>query len=95
MTACMYALTLTLTHEWAWACIMGMGMYVRMCAARMHGRLPSGNFQDRERMRMEKKVRLRYGRFFYRFPDGESAADVYDRVTGRTRLQRRLDGVLA
>jgi len=23
-----------------------------------------------------------YGRFFYRFADGESAADVYDRVTG-------------
>lgn len=25
--------------------------------------------------------RLKYGRFFYRFPDGESAADVYDRMT--------------
>jgi hypothetical protein len=25
--------------------------------------------------------RLRYGRFFYRFPEGESAADVYDRLT--------------
>lgn len=24
--------------------------------------------------------RLKYGRFFYRFPDGESAADVYDRM---------------
>ena len=33
-------------------------------------------------MHVEKAVRLRYGRFFYRFPDGESAADVYDRVTG-------------
>ena len=41
-----------------------------------------GNFQDREKMRAEKAIRLRYGRFFYRFPNGESAADVYDRITG-------------
>lgn len=43
----------------------------------------AGNFQDREKMRVEKTIRLRFGRFFYRFPDGESAADVYDRVTGQ------------
>lgn len=24
--------------------------------------------------------RIKYGRFFFRFPDGESAADVYDRM---------------
>lgn len=42
----------------------------------------AGNFQDREKMRIEKAIRLRYGRFFYRFPNGESAADVYDRITG-------------
>lgn len=41
-----------------------------------------GNFQDREQMRVEKEIRQRYGRFFYRFPNGESAADVYDRITG-------------
>lgn len=41
-----------------------------------------GNFQDREKMRVEKATRRRYGRFFYRFPNGESAADVYDRITG-------------
>jgi bisphosphoglycerate-dependent phosphoglycerate mutase len=41
-----------------------------------------GNFQDREKMRVEKEARRRYGRFFYRFPNGESAADVYDRITG-------------
>ena len=35
-------------------------------------------------MRVDKALRLRYGRFFYRFPDGESAADVYDRITGNT-----------
>jgi hypothetical protein len=45
----------------------------------------AGNFQDREKMRVEKTIRLRFGRFFYRFPDGESAADVYDRVTGQLR----------
>ena len=33
-------------------------------------------------MRIEKAMRILYGRFFYRFPDGESAADVYDRITG-------------
>lgn len=41
-----------------------------------------GNLQDREQMRASKDARLRYGRFFYRFPNGESAADVYDRITG-------------
>ncbi|XP_026403775.1 phosphoglycerate mutase-like protein AT74H isoform X1 [Papaver somniferum] len=40
-----------------------------------------GNFQDREQMRVEKAERILYGRFFYRFPNGESAADVYDRIT--------------
>lgn len=34
-------------------------------------------------MRVEKTVRRLYGRFFYRFPNGESAADVYDRITGK------------
>ncbi|XP_042470497.1 phosphoglycerate mutase-like protein AT74H isoform X2 [Zingiber officinale] len=51
-----------------------------------------GNFQDREKMRIEKEVRRRYGRFFYRFPDGESAADVYDRITGfRETLKTDID----
>ncbi|KAK9927145.1 hypothetical protein M0R45_024345 [Rubus argutus] len=36
-----------------------------------------GNFQDREKMRLEKSMRMLYGRFFFRFPNGESAADVY------------------
>lgn len=45
-----------------------------------------GNFQDREKMRVEKQMRIMYGRFFYRFPDGESAADVYDRITGISSL---------
>ncbi|KAL5551812.1 hypothetical protein UlMin_001988 [Ulmus minor] len=51
-----------------------------------------GNFQDREKMRVEKEMRKLYGRFFYRFPDGESAADVYDRITGfRETLRSDID----
>ncbi|KAH7543126.1 hypothetical protein FEM48_Zijuj02G0150100 [Ziziphus jujuba var. spinosa] len=40
-----------------------------------------GNFQVEERMKVIKQTRERFGRFFYRFPEGESAADVYDRVS--------------
>ncbi|CAI9102320.1 OLC1v1000567C1 [Oldenlandia corymbosa var. corymbosa] len=40
-----------------------------------------GNFRDEEHMKELKKIRDRYGRFFYRFPEGESGADVYDRVS--------------
>ncbi|KAF5188773.1 Phosphoglycerate mutase-like protein at74 [Thalictrum thalictroides] len=40
-----------------------------------------GNFQVEERMKVIKETRERYGRFFFRFPEGESAADVYDRVS--------------
>ncbi|KAK4795516.1 hypothetical protein SAY86_027842 [Trapa natans] len=40
-----------------------------------------GNFQVEERMEAVKKTRELFGRFFYRFPEGESAADVFDRVS--------------
>lgn len=40
-----------------------------------------GNFQVEERMKAIKETRERFGRFFYRFPEGESAADIYDRVS--------------
>ncbi|CAK8544702.1 unnamed protein product [Lathyrus sativus] len=40
-----------------------------------------GNFQVQERMNAIKETRQRFGRFFYRFPEGESAADVFDRVS--------------
>lgn len=40
-----------------------------------------GNFQEEERMKIIKQTRARFGRFFYRFPEGESAADVFDRVS--------------
>lgn len=38
-------------------------------------------------MKVEKAQRHLYGRFFYRFPNGESAADVYDRITGNKILK--------
>lgn len=41
-----------------------------------------GNFQVQERMKIVKETRERFGRFFYRFPEGESAADVFDRISG-------------
>ncbi|KAF8370101.1 hypothetical protein HHK36_031863 [Tetracentron sinense] len=41
-----------------------------------------GNFQVEERMKVIKETRERFGRFFFRFPEGESAADVFDRVSG-------------
>lgn len=34
-------------------------------------------------MKVIKETRERFGRFFYRFPEGESAADVYDRVSSK------------
>ncbi|KVI08501.1 phosphoglycerate mutase-like protein AT74H [Cynara cardunculus var. scolymus] len=40
-----------------------------------------GNFQVTEKMNVIKDTRQKFGRFFYRFPEGESAADVYDRVS--------------
>ncbi|KAK9446565.1 histidine phosphatase superfamily [Limtongia smithiae] len=42
-----------------------------------------GNFQfDEVEMTRIWKERARYGHFFYRIPNGESAADVYDRCAG-------------
>ncbi|MCI25948.1 broad-range acid phosphatase DET1-like [Trifolium medium] len=45
-----------------------------------------GNFQVQERMKIIKETRERFGRFFYRFPEGESAADVFDRISGKLFL---------
>lgn len=39
-----------------------------------------GNWQDRADVRRQKAYRDAYGHFFYRFAQGESGADVYDRV---------------
>jgi broad specificity phosphatase PhoE len=39
------------------------------------------NFQDSQDIARQRKLRDDYGHFFYRFTDGESGADVYDRVS--------------
>lgn len=39
------------------------------------------NFQDTADIERQKALRDEYGHFFYRFVDGESGADVYDRVS--------------
>ncbi|RHY06691.1 hypothetical protein DYB25_000094 [Aphanomyces astaci] len=40
-----------------------------------------GNFQDPEQIRQCKSQRRKFGSFFYRFPSGESPADVFDRIS--------------
>lgn len=40
-----------------------------------------GNFQSFEIVSRLKQERNAYGRFYYRFPEGESGLDVYNRVT--------------
>ena len=40
-----------------------------------------GNFHDLETLRSSFRERETFGKFFYRFPHGESGADVCDRVT--------------
>lgn len=40
-----------------------------------------GNYQDPCAIQKAKKERHRFGVFYYRFPNGESASDVFDRVS--------------
>lgn len=40
-----------------------------------------GNYQNPDAINQAKKERMRFGAFYYRFPNGESASDVYDRVS--------------
>lgn len=49
-----------------------------------------GNFQDPQKIRECKMQRRRFGSFFYRFPSGESPADVYDRVSSFLESLHRL-----
>jgi len=56
-----------------------------------------GNFQDPSTMGEIKEERLSFGRFFFRFPNGESGADVYDRMSdfigSLFRRMNNLEGV--
>jgi len=61
----------------------------RMIGVREESRIREqdfGNFQVEERMKVIKENRERFGRFFYRFPEGESAADVFDRISSNLSL---------
>jgi broad specificity phosphatase PhoE len=40
-----------------------------------------GNFQNLETIQGSKDERKRFGRFYYRFPEGESGLDVFNRAT--------------
>lgn len=40
-----------------------------------------GNYQEPDKILQAKRDRHRFGAFYYRFPHGESASDVYDRVS--------------
>lgn len=40
-----------------------------------------GNYQDPATIKQSKKDRHGFGAFYYRFPHGESASDVYDRIS--------------
>lgn len=39
-----------------------------------------GNMPEKDKNTVNKKLRSEFGYFFYRFPEGESCADVYDRM---------------
>jgi broad specificity phosphatase PhoE len=41
-----------------------------------------GNLPDLDNNQLQKELRKSYGHFYYRIGDGESGADVYDRMTG-------------
>ncbi len=54
-----------------------------------------GNFQDLATRESVVAERKKIGRFFYRFKDGESGADVYDRVSSfMDSLFREMDNLL-
>lgn len=40
-----------------------------------------GNYQEKEVLRLLAEERNNFGTFFYRLPNGESGADVYDRIS--------------
>jgi len=51
-----------------------------------------GNYQNQEKMNNIFKIRKHVGKFYYRFSEGESGADVYDRVSGFLEsLYREMD----
>ncbi|WP_448315768.1 histidine phosphatase family protein [Streptomyces sp. CO7] len=69
------------THE----TFQGLGLDPARVRVREEPRLREqdwGNLQDPDDVARQKENRDAYGHFFYRFAQGESGADVYDRVGG-------------
>lgn len=56
------------------------GQQVEMCAEPRLREQDFGNFQDAEQMAKVYEERQKFGRFYYRFPNGEAGTDVFDRV---------------
>ena len=53
-----------------------------------------GNFQNPKKVRTAKAERRTFGRFFFRFPNGEAGLDVYNRVSSfLATLARDLQGL--
>ena len=48
-----------------------------------------GNFRSPEETALVQKERYAYGTFYYRFPSGESGADVYDRISSFLETMHR------
>ena len=63
-------------------------IYTLVCYM-LHSQQDFGNFQDTELIQRAKQDRKDFGRFFYRFPDGESGADVFDRIAAFTSTFRQ------
>lgn len=51
-----------------------------------------GNLQDKASMEQAKRDRLAFGRFYYRFAQGESALDVYARVSASPYVRTHTHG---
>jgi len=57
---------------------------VRLVGTRQEPRIAEqqfGNFQNPKKVRTAKAERRTYGRFFFRFPNGEAGLDVYNRAS--------------
>ncbi|CAK9064236.1 unnamed protein product [Durusdinium trenchii] len=57
------------------------GQQIEMCAEPRLREQDFGNFQDAQQMELVYRERQKFGRFYYRFPNGEAGTDVFDRVS--------------
>ncbi|CAJ1358255.1 unnamed protein product [Effrenium voratum] len=57
------------------------GQQIEICAEPRLREQDFGNFQNVEAMEKVYSERQKFGRFYYRFPNGEAGTDVFDRVS--------------